>query len=119
VVNRAMGRHIWGLLQANQRFNDRIEVQGGFKVPSYNERPIIRIDNEAASDLGAGTTASKGTVLLPDFRHIVMPILMWPNFQMIGKVEDKEKFFIRMYCTLAVEGINRYHSKITAIDNTV
>lgn len=41
VTSRAGRRKINALLQSQQRFNDRIEVPGGFKVLAYNEAPIL------------------------------------------------------------------------------
>ena len=118
VLNKAMGRHIWGLLQANQRFNDRIEVAGGFKVPTYNEKPILRLDDEAGEDLGAGTEASKGVVLLPDMNNITLAIARYPNFVRIAQqAADARGFFIQAYLCLAVEGVNRFHSKIVNVQN--
>lgn len=45
LTSRAGSRKINASLQAQQRFVDRIEVPGGFKVASYNDVPIIKSTN--------------------------------------------------------------------------
>lgn len=109
ILDKSRGRRIWSLLQAQQRFLDRTEVEGGFKVPVYGDLPIIRMDNEAATKLG-------NEVLLPNMNRVVMPVLREPTFEKLGKVEeDAEAFYIRMYATLAVEGTDVNHVKIVNV----
>lgn len=108
ILSRAMGRRIWALLQAQQRFIDRTEIRAGLRVPVYNDLPILRVDTEADDDL-------TNVILMPDMRWAVMPILRQPTFELLGKTDDSESFYIRMYCTLAVEGAARYHVKIVNV----
>lgn len=108
IMSRAMGRRLWSLLQAQQRFIDRVEVAGGFRVPSYNDLPVIRVDNDADGDLAT-------TILAPDMRAVVMPINQHITFESLAKTKDSEDFMLKMYCTLAVEGDTRYHAKMTGV----
>ena len=108
IMSRAHGRKLWSLLQAQQRFIDRVEVGAGFRVPSYNDLPVIRVDNDA-------DTALATTILMPDFRHIVMPINQHVTYEELAKTKDSTDFMLKQYCTLAVEGASRYHSSITAV----
>lgn len=105
IASRAQGRKLWALLQAQQRFIDRVEVAGGFRVPSYNDLPVIRVDNDADADLAS-------TILAPDFRWIVMPINQGLTYEPLAKTKDSDDFMLKMYCTLAVEGASRYGAKL-------
>lgn len=107
ILDRAMGRRIWALLQAQQRFVDRTEVRGGFRVPVYNDLPIVRVDT--------GITGLTNTVLMPDMRWVVMPINQNVTFEELAKTKDARDFMLKMYLTLAVEGDSRYHAKLLGV----
>lgn len=107
ILNRAMGRRVWSLLQAQQRFVDRTEVAGGFRVPVYNDLPIIRVDN--------AITGLDNIVLFPDMRYVVMPVNQNLQFEELAKTKDSRDFMLKMYCTLAVEGSARYHAKLVQV----
>lgn len=108
ICSRAKGRRFNALLQAQQRFVDRTEIAGGFKVMTYNGLPILCVDNDADTDLDT-------VVLFPDKRQILMPINKQLFYEPLAKVKDSYDFFIGMYCCLAVEGVTRYHSKLTGL----
>lgn len=107
ILNRAMGRRVWSLLQAQQRFVDRTEVAGGFRVPVYNDLPIIRVDN--------AITGLDNTILFPDMRYVVMPVNQQLTFEELAKTKDSRDFMLKMYCTLAVEGASRFHAKLIGV----
>lgn len=96
---------LWSLLQAQQRFVDRTEVEGGFSVPSYGGAPIITPSDDAAAAMG-------DTILMPDFKNAYLAQMRDLTFEKLAKIEDSERFYIRMYAALAVEGANRFHSRI-------
>lgn len=107
ILSRAMGRRVWSLLQAQQRFVDRTEISGGFRVPTYNDLPIVRVDTDI--------TGLTNTVLFPDMRWVVMPINQNVTFEELAKTKDSRDFMLKMYCTLAVEGASRYHAKLLQV----
>lgn len=107
VLSRAMGRRLWSLLQAQQRFLDRTEVAGGFRVPVYNDLPILRVDNNIS-----GLT---NTILFPDMRFCVMAINQDITFEPLAKTKDSQDFMLKMYATLAVEGEALYHAKMVGV----
>lgn len=107
-LTRAMKRRIWALLQAQQRFNDRVEIKGGFRVPTYAEKPIIQVNEDSEA-------AMENTILMPDFGHAVLAIGKDWTFERLGKTEDAEGFFIKGYMTLVAEGTDIYHSKISNV----
>lgn len=107
ILNRAMGRRVWSLLQAQQRFVDRTEIAGGFRVPTYNDLPIVRVDTDI--------TGLTNIVLFPDMRWVVMPINQNVTFEELAKTKDSRDFMLKMYCTLAVEGASRYHAKLLQV----
>lgn len=107
ICNRALGRRLWSLLQAQQRFVDRTEVSGGFRVPTYNDLPILRVDNLI--------TGLDNIILFPDMRFVVMPVNQQLTFEELAKTKDSRDFMLKMYLTLAVEGTARYHSKLVQV----
>lgn len=107
ILSRAMGRRVWSLLQAQQRFVDRTEIAGGFRVPTYNDLPIVRVDTDI--------TGLTNVVLFPDMRWVVMPINQNVTFEELAKTKDSRDFMLKMYCTLAVEGASRYHAKLLQV----
>jgi HK97 family phage major capsid protein len=108
IMSRAMGRKLWSLLQAQQRFVDRVEVEGGFRLPAYNDLPIIRVDNDADTDLAT-------TILMPDMRWVTFAINQHITYEPLAKTKDSDDFMLKMYCTLAVEGAARYHVKMVNV----
>jgi hypothetical protein len=106
IMSKAMGRRIWGLLQAQQRFNDVANINGGFQVPVYGGLPIIRLfDN---------TTILQNEILAPNMDMVSMPILKNVTYEELAHTRDSTDYFLKMYLTLVVEGGARYHAK--AID---
>lgn len=110
ILNRAMKRKLQSLLQAHQRYIDRTEVAGGFRVPTYNDLPIIAVDNSI--------TGLTTTVVLPDFRLVKFLIGQDIMFEPLAKTKDSDDFMLKMYCTLAVEGEALYHGKIINVTST-
>jgi len=76
ITSRAGARKINALLQAQQRFVDRIEVKGGFKLASYNDIPIYKSTNIPAtltfsgSDISALTGGTTTAIFLVDSRKV-------------------------------------------------
>lgn len=64
ITSKKGRRKINMLLQAHQRFNDKIEVKGGFKVLSYNDIPIFTSSN--CFDTGVINESFYGTTAGPE-----------------------------------------------------
>lgn len=107
-MGRAHLRRIGALLQAQQRFNDRVDVAGGFNVMTYSGIPILKVNRAAETKLG-------NTILLPDMNNAALIVLRDITFEKLAKVDDSETFYLRAYMALAVEGPAVYHSKITNV----
>src|SRR5690606_30305413 len=93
---RALGRRINALLQAQQRFVDQVDVQGGFNVMSYRGLPIYRVDNEFNG------TAAANTVVLFDHRKVNFVVQRSTFVEKLAKTKDTDDYLIGMYCTAAV-----------------
>lgn len=104
-MGRAHLRRVGALLQAQQRFNDRTEIKGGFKVLSYNGVPFLRVNRAAETRMG-------NTIIMPDMDFVTLAVLRDLTFEKLAKVDDSESFYIRAYMALAVEGADMYHVKI-------
>ncbi|MEV6580272.1 hypothetical protein AB0M92_19140 [Streptomyces sp. NPDC051582] len=68
------------LLQAQQRFADRVEVAGGLNVPTYRDVPIIKSSFLSARGfaMGAVTTATAttgGTLAAATYYYQVVPVI--------------------------------------------
>jgi HK97 family phage major capsid protein len=111
VGTRACARRINSLMQAQQRFINEVDVAGGFRVMTYNGLPILKVDNLI--------TGLDDKVLLPDLNWTRMPVLQPVTFEPLGKTKDSEDFFLKTYCTLALEGASMYHAMIKDVDFTV
>jgi hypothetical protein len=61
IMSRKMRRSLNALLQSNQRFIDKIEVKGGFKVMSYNDIPIFTSTNAVDTQQFDGFTVTSET----------------------------------------------------------
>jgi len=58
LTSKRTARELNALLQSNQRFVDKVEVEGGFRLRSYDDAPIYR-SNFVAINEGTGTNESR------------------------------------------------------------
>lgn len=82
VTSRVGRRKINALLQATQRFNDKIDIQGGFRVLGYNDVPILVSTNipdtlqiTSGGTISAVTGGSTTAMFVVDLNHVFMSIL--------------------------------------------
>lgn len=82
ITSRVGRRKINALLQSTQRFNDRIDVPGGFRVLSYNETPILVSTNipdtlqvSTGGTITSLTGGSTTAMFVLDLNHVFMSIL--------------------------------------------
>lgn len=61
ITSRKIRRSLNALLQANQRFIDKVEVKGGFKVMAYNDIPIYTSTNCVDTQTFDGFTVTAET----------------------------------------------------------
>ena len=94
VTSRAVRRKINALLQAQQQFNDTIEVAAGFRVLTYDGIPIV-------TDLHWETTTD---ILM--FRRADAKLLVHKDFtfEELAKTKDSVDFMIKGYFGFALEG---------------
>mgnify|MGYP001573275513 CR=1 FL=1 len=82
LTSRTGRRKINALLQSGQRFNDRTEVPGGFKVLSYNEVPILVSTNipdtlniTSGGTVSSLTGGSTTAMFIVDLNQVFMSVL--------------------------------------------
>ena len=80
IMSFAMRRKLWSILQPQVRYMDTVEVQGGFKVPSYGGLPIVELFDNG--------TILADTVLAPDMRLVYMPILKDLTYEELAHTRD-------------------------------
>lgn len=92
LASRAGSRKINASLQAQQRFIDRVEVPGGFKVMSYNDTPIIKTtnipDTLTMSSGGTISSLSGGTftcLFVIDLAQVFMSVLTEFNMMPLAR----------------------------------
>lgn len=112
IMSEAMSRRLWSVLQPQVRYADKMEVGGGFKVPSYAGKPII-----ALFDSHGGYLADK--VLAPDMTKAYIPVLKNLTYEPLAKTRDSIDYFLRMYLTVVFEGAARHHAKLTDVTSTI
>ena len=112
--SRAFGRRVNALLQAQQRFVEHIDVDGGFNVASYRGVPIYALDNTYNPDAELGST-----VLMFHNTQVRFLVQRETFVEKLAKTKDSDDYMIGMYCTVAVHDENVYHAKITNADFTV
>ena len=94
VTSRAVRRKINSLLQAQQQFVDRVEVQAGFRVLAYDGLPIV-------TDLNWETNTDILFVRRADAKLLVHKD--WA-YEELAKVKDTVDFYIKGYFGFALEG---------------
>lgn len=116
IGGRAMGRRINALLQAQQRFIDRTEIDGGFQVMTYRGLPILTVDNLMVA--GEGNPLAEGVFLI-DHRQVHFVVQRETFVEKLAKVKDTDDYLVGMYATLAVVDENMHHAKIVNADFAV
>lgn len=107
ICSRAVRRHINGLLQAQQMFVDKAEVNAGFRVLAYDGIPIV-------TDL-----ANENTTKIAFIRRADAKLLVHQDFQYeeLAKTKDSTDFYIKGYFGFALEGRPTELTGFTAIPN--
>lgn len=100
VTSRTGRRKINALLQSQQRFVDRIEIRGGFKVISYNDIPIVASTNlpDTLSISSGGTVTSltggsTTSIILLDLEEVFMSVLTELTMMPLAKVSSQYDHF--------------------------
>ena len=112
IMSKAMRRKLWSILQPQVRYMDSVEVEGGFRVPTYGGLPIIDLFDHAGTVLA-------DTVLAPDMRLVYLPILTPLTYEELAHTRDSLDYFLKMYLTLVVEGAARHHAKLIDVSSTI
>lgn len=107
VCSRATRRAINALLQAQQQFVDRVEVQAGFRVLAYDGLPIV-------TDLANEETAKIAFIKRADAKLLVHQDF---TYEELAKTKDSTDFMIKGYFGFALEGRPTELTGYTAIAN--
>ncbi|RLF98543.1 MAG: hypothetical protein DRN49_05720 [Thaumarchaeota archaeon] len=102
IMSKKTRRLLNALLQSSQRFIDKIEVKGGFKVMSYNNIPIYTSNNVVnTQSVGAGGTVSSevggstSSIYVVDTEHTWVGVLTPVKVQPLAKTSSQfDKFDI-------------------------
>lgn len=100
VTSYAGRRAINALLQSSQRFMDKTEVKGGFKVMSYNEVPIYAstqitntLDYDTSGDLSTATGGCCTTIFALDTDHLWVGVLNDLTYKELAQVSTQYSEF--------------------------
>lgn len=94
VTSRAVRRKINALLQAQQQFVDRTEIQAGFRVLTYDGIPIVTdLHWETNTDILFVRRADAKLLVHKDF-----------TFEELAKTKDATDFMIKGYFGFSLEG---------------
>lgn len=115
LTSRTGRRKLNALLQAQQRFVDKIEIRGGFKVMSYNDIPVIACTNipdtlniTSGGTVSALTGGSSTAFFFIDLQDVFMSVLSEPTMVPIARdTSQYEQFEMFMDETLVVRDYRR------------
>lgn len=112
IMLASMRRKLWSLLQSQVRYVDNfMDIDGGFRVPTYNGTPIIELFDNA--------TLLGDMILAPDMSLVYMPVLKDFTYEELAKTRDSIDYYIKCYLTLVVEGAARHHVKLINVDSAI
>ena len=122
VTSRAGRRKINAALQAQQRFIDRTEIAGGFRVTTYNDIPVVPSTNipdtllvDAAGSVTSLTGGSTTAIFMIDLQDVFMSVLTELTMMPLARISSQfETFDIFMDETLVVRD-NRHVSMLSAL----
>lgn len=107
VLSRATRRAINALLQAQQQFVDKVEVQAGFRVLAYDGIPMVTdLQNESTTKIAFIKRADAKLLVHQDF-----------TYEELAKTKDSTDFMIKGYFGFALEGRPTELTGYTAIAN--
>jgi HK97 family phage major capsid protein len=107
VASRATRRAIAALLQAQQQFVDKVEIQAGFRVLAYDGLPIVTdLANESTTKIAFIKRADAKLLVHEDF-----------TYEELAKTKDSTDFMIKGYFGFALEGRPTELTGYTAIAN--
>lgn len=112
IMSKAMHRKLWSILQPQVRYMDTVEIEGGFKVPSYGGLPIITVPDVDATPLAT-------TILAPNMNLVSVPVLKPLTYEELAHTRDSIDYFLKMYLTVVVEGAARNHAKLEDVTSTI
>ncbi len=121
VTSRKIRRSLNALLQANQRFVDKIEVKGGFKVMSYNDIPIFTSTNVVDTQTFDGFTVTAETggalssIYCLDSEHMWMGVLTEVTIMPLAKTSSQFDEFDIFEDSALVSRNTLAHSKLVGI----
>jgi len=122
LTSRTGRRKLNALLQAQQRFVDKIEIKGGFKVMSYNDIPVVACTNipdtlniTSGGTVSSLTGGSSTAFFIVDLQEVFMSVLTEVTMMPIARATSQyEEFEMFMDETLVVRDYRKV-SMITGI----
>jgi len=122
LTSRTGRRKLNALLQAQQRFVDKIEIRGGFKVMSYNDIPVVACTNipdtlniTSGGTVSSLTGGSSTAFFIVDLQEVFMSVLTEVTMMPIARATSQyEEFEMFMDETLVVRDYRKV-SMITGI----
>jgi len=122
LTSRTGRRKLNALLQAQQRFVDKIEIKGGFKVMSYNDIPVVACTNipdtlniTSGGTVSSLTGGSSTAFFIVDLQEVFMSVLTEVTMMPVARATSQyEEFEMFMDETLVVRDYRKV-SMITGI----
>jgi len=122
VTSRAGRRKINAALQAQQRFIDRTEIAGGFRVTTYNDIPVVPTTNipdtiqfDSSGKVTSLTGGSSTLIFSIDLQDVFMSVLTELTTMPLARISSQfETFDIFMDETLVVRD-SRHVSMLAAL----
>lgn len=114
IVSKRTRREINGLLQSAQRFIDKTEVKGGFKLLSYNDIPIFW-SSKISDAQTQGTSTDASSILIVDTTKVWMEVLTELRMEALARASSQYEAFDIFEDVVLVSANEKYNAKLIGI----
>lgn len=114
VMSRRSRRELNALLQLNQRFVEKVEIKGGFRVMSYNEIPVL-VSKHISDTQTQGSSSVASDIFFVDFTKTWMEDLTTLQMERLAKTTSQKDDFDVFEDTVLVQSNEKYNARIQGI----
>ena len=114
IASKRTRRQLNGLLQASQRFVDKVEVNGGFRVATYSDIPIF-FSQHISDAQTQGTSDIASDLFIIDLTEFWVGVLTELHMEVLAKTSSQFDKFDILEDEVFVTGKTTYHARIAGI----
>ncbi len=114
ICSKRTRRQLNGLLQTNQRFVDRIEVEGGFRLRAYDETPIFYSQFQSDAEV-KGTALNASSIYFINSEKFFVGVLTELHQELLAKTSSQFDLFDILEDVVFVMSNTKYCSRLNGI----